>query len=300
MIAFWLLILAAAGMTAVQDILPGKTLYHQGWYNVLDAVFLILAAYRLRAVHRTETRSRAGELLALAGATVLVVAGLASGLLGADTHPVMGAPGTTVHDDQSQTFFAFPAAQPQTDPRAMQVASRGGFTITIGSAHYNDGIVYWDVPRNVLWVRAADTSGNQLTITQPLNSAFLSPVLLMQQSTTIAGMSVRYDTFAVPAMRRTVKAIFFDSAQAARLGKAAPPAGSSAVLFAVADREDRPVRGGIGIVASGSQRTIGGLALGAQAGSYPEVIVASAPYLPVALAGALLLIAGVARTASRS
>lgn len=300
MIAFWLLILAAVGMTAAQDLLPGKALYHQGWYNVLDAVFLILAAYRLRAVHRAETRPRIGELLALTGATVLVVAGLASGLLGPDTHVVLGAPGTTVHDDQSQTSFAFPPAQPQTNPRDIHVASPGGFAIAIGSANYTGGIAYWEVPRDVLWVRAADASGNQLTITQPLNNTFLSPVLLMQQSTTIAGMSVRYDTFAVPAMRRTVKAVFFNHTQAARLGKAAPPAGTAAVLFAVADREDRPVAGGIGIVPSGTQRSIGGLVLGAQAGSYPEVLLASVPYLPVAFVGTILLLAGVARTAYRS
>lgn len=300
MIAFWLLILAAVGMTAVQDVLPGKALYHDGWYNVINAVFLILAATRLRAVHRNEPRSRAGELLALGGATVVVVAGLVSGLLGPDTHAVIGAPGTTVQDAQSDRSFLFPASNPLSDPREIAVTSQGGFTITAGGAHYNGGIVYWKVPRDVVWVRAADVFGNQLTITQPLNSAFLSPVLLMQQNTTIAGMPVRYDTFAVPAERKTVKAVFFDSAQAARLGKAAAPAGTPAVLFAVADREDRPVPGGIGIVASGSQRIIGRLLLGAQAAVYPGIVVASAPYLPVALAGALLLGAGIVRTAYRS
>jgi hypothetical protein len=42
------------------------------------------------------------------------------------------------------------------------------------------------------------------------------------------------------------------------------------------------------------------LILGAQAGSYPAVIVASAPYIPALIVGLLLLLAGAARTAYRS
>ena len=84
-------------------------------------------------------------------------------------------------------------------------------------------------------MRAADPGGNRLTITQPTNGSFLSPVLSMQQTTTIGGLNVRYDTFAVPALRRTVKAVLFTADQAASLGDQAPPPGTPAVLFAVAE-----------------------------------------------------------------
>ena len=149
-------------------------------------------------------------------------------------------------------------------------------------------------------MRAADPGGNRLTITQPTNGSFLSPVLSMQQTTTIGGLNVRYDTFAVPALRRTLKAVLFTADQAAGLGDQAPPSGTPAVLFAVADRSDHPVPGGIGIVASGSQKAIGGLRLGAEVGNYPAVSVASAPYLPVLIVGGLIFLAGAARSAYRS
>jgi hypothetical protein len=290
-IAFWLLIAVAVAMTAAQELFPGNPLFHKGWYNVLDAALLIIAAYRPRK-----------DLIALGGAAMIVLAGVASGLMGPDTHTVVGSPGATVADDQIGASFVFPLAQPRDDPRTITVALQSGSSlVSIGaSRRYFGGLVLWQTPRAAVWVSAADPAGNRLTITQPTNGSFLSPVLSMQQTTTIAGMNVRYDTFAVPALRRTVKAVLFTAGQAARLGPQAPPPGTPAVLFAVADRQDRPVPGGIGIVASGSQKTIGGLRLRGEVGDYPAVNVASAPYLPVLIVGGLILLAGAARTAFRS
>lgn len=291
MISFWLLIAAAVAMTAAQDFFPGNPLFHKGWYNVLDAALLIVAAYQPRK-----------NLIALGGAAIVVLAGIASGLMGADTHTVVGSPGATVGDDQIGVSFVFPIAQPRDDPRSVTVALQSGASlVSIGSDRkYSGGLVLWQTPRTAVWVGAADPAGNRLTITQPTNGSFLSPVLSMQQSTTIGGMPVRFDMFAVPAVRRTVKAVLFSADQAARLGNEAPPVGTPAVLFAVADRADRPVPGGIGIVPSGSEKVIGGLRLRAQVGSYPAVNVASAPYLPVLIVGGLILLGGAARTAFRS
>jgi hypothetical protein len=289
LIPFWLLILAAAGMTVAQDAFPGNPLFHKGWYNVIDAALVIVAAYQERK-----------NLVALCGAAVIVVAGIASGLMGPDTHTVIGAPGATVSDDQIGSAFVFPLAQPGSDPAALTVSLQNGSAIAIGSRRYTSGLVMWQTPHVAVWVSAADPGGNALTITQPSGATFLSPVLSMQQTTTIAGMRVQYDSFAVPAVRRVVKTVYFNPDQAARLGPQAPAPGSTAVLFAVADRADRPVANGIGIVASGSRRVIGGLLLGARAGDYPAVTVASAPYLPALAIGALLLLVGAVRTAFRS
>ena len=290
MIAFWLLLLVAVGMTAAQDVFPGNSLFHTGWYNVVAAALLIVAAYQRRK-----------NLTALAGAAIIVIAGVASGLMGPDTHTVVGAPGATVSDDQIGSAFVFPLAQPGDDTKALTVSlQNGGPAIAIGGRRYAGGLVLWQTPHVAVWVSAADPAGNALTITQPSGMTFLSPVLSMQQMTTIAGMRVQYDSFAVPAQRRTVKVVYFDPDQASRLGPQSPSPGEPAVLFAVADRADQPVPHGIGVVANGAQRVIGGLRLGARAADYPAIVVASAPYLPALVLGALVLLTGVARTAFRS
>ncbi len=291
MIAFWLLIAAAAGMTAAQDVFPGNSVFHTGWYNALNVAVVVAALLQRRK-----------NTLALFGAAIVVLSGVAAGLMGPDTHTVVGSPGATVTDDQIGSAFVFPLAQPNVDPQTVTVSLRSGSSlVTIGAQRrYWGSLIMWQAPRVSVWITAADAAGNRLTITQPTNGTFLSPVLAMQQSTVIGGMNVRYDSFAVPAERRTVKAVLFDAQQASHLGPQSPANGGPAVLFAVADRGDHPVPGGIGVVPSGSQRKIGGLILGAQAGNYPAVVVASGPYLPALIAGLLLLLAGAARTAFRS
>jgi len=70
---------------------------------------------------------------------------------------------------------------------------------------------------NAVAVSAANGRGERLTVTQPSGAAFLSPVLLMEQTQSIAGMDVRYDSFAVPAVNRLVRAVLFNPQQAAQL-----------------------------------------------------------------------------------
>ncbi len=267
---FWTLLGAAIAMTFAQVLVPGRPEYHAGWYNVLDAAFLLAALRGVRA------RS-SGARLAAAGAALVVLAGVACGLMGPDTQSIAGAPGTSV---QSKDFgtFVFPleaSAVPQVR-----------YTV--------DSIVRAQ-PRSVVHVDAADPHGGHLTITQPSNASFLSPVLLMQQSTSIAGMQVQYDEFAVPALSRSVKALLFTAAQAAQLHNAQIPAGSSAVLFAVSDSKGRDMRGGLALVASGSEKPVGGMLLRAQVQSYPALSVTAIPYLPAALAGLAIFVVGAAR-----
>ncbi len=290
MIAFWLLLAVAAGMTVAQDAFPGNALFHTGWYNALNVAAIAAAAFQRRK-----------NSIALFGAAIVVLSGVAAGLMGPDTHTVVGSPGATVTDDQIGSAFVFPLAQPNVDPQSVTVSLRSGASLVAIGAHrrYWGSLIMWQTPRVSVWITAADAAG-RLTITQPTNGTFLSPVLAMQQTTVIGGMKVRYDTFAVPAARRTVKAVLFDAQQASHLGPQSPAKGGPAVLFAVADRGDRPVPAGIGIVPSGSQRKIGGLILGAQAGTYPGVTVASAPYLPTLIGGLLIILAAAARTAFRS
>jgi hypothetical protein len=277
---FWIFIGCAVGMVVAQDLVPGSAVFHYGWYNAVCVSLLVLAAIQK---HR--------EALALFGCAVLVFAGAASGLMGPDTHTVVGAPGASVRDDETGGEFLFPLYA-----KAVQFQNGRRLTAIGDRRRYIGSFVMWQTPRDVVYVQAADLRGNHLTITQPVNASFLSPVLLMQQSTTIAGMAVRFDTFSIPAAQRNVKAVLFSIAQAAQLRTDPPIAGRPAVLFDVSDMAQHDIPGGIGIVASGAQKRIGGLILGASIGSYPAVVVASAPYAPVLIIGLALCLTGAVRS----
>jgi hypothetical protein len=278
---FWFLAFCAIAMVAAQDVYPGQSLYHYGWYSAIDIALLVLCAQNLR--HNPNR----GHVLATFGTAVVVFTGVAAGLMGPDTQTVIGAPAASVRNDDVGGVFVFPLTA--NAPVQLQ---RANTAVSIGaSRRYSGGLVMWRQPRTVVYVDVADAHANHLTITQPTNASFLSPVLLMEQTTTIAGMNVRFDSFAVPAARRTVRAVLFSQQQAAQLHGSAPLEGSSAVLFSVQDDADRSVPHGIGIVASGERRLIGGLLLRATVETYPAIVVAAAPYLPVFIIG--LLITGV-------
>lgn len=279
-------------MVLAQDAYPGAAVYHAGWYNALDIAFFVLAALRLRPLRKTHAAILPALAAAAFGAAIVVFAGAASGLMGPDTHTVVGAPGATVRDEDAGGAFVFPL-------HGTAVAfQRGNGSVAVGGGRrYTGALVLWQKPRTVIHVNAADARGGHLTITQPTNASFLSPVLLLQQTTTIDGMNVRFDSFSVPAMQRNVKAVYFSPQQAAQLHTDPPIVGGAAVLFAVADNQDRVVPQGIGIVPPGERKPIGGLLLSATVESYPAVVVASAPYWPVLALGLLILVAAAVRPA---
>ncbi len=239
-------------MVAAQDLFPGQAIYHYGWYNAIDAALFVLAALNLRG------RSNSGLIIASFGAAIVVFTGVAAGLMGPDTQTVIGAPGATVRNDDAGGTFVFPIS---ASDAPVQFARGSSLTSIDGGRRYTGGFVMWQLPRTVVNLDVADAHGNHLTITQPTNASFLSPVLLMQGSTTIAGMDVQYDTFSVPAAARSVKAVLFSAQQAAKLRADPPITGRPAVLFAVSDEAGNMVPRGIGLVASGDRKTIGGLLL---------------------------------------
>jgi hypothetical protein len=284
---FWLLLACTIGMVVAQDVYPGAAAYHAGWYNALDIALFILGAWRLRVLQKTQAARFSSLAVAAFGAAIVVFTGVASGLMGPDTHTVVGAPGASVRDDDAGGSFVFPLSG---DTILLQ---RGRSTVTVGaSRRYTGAFILWQEPRTVVHVDAADPRGGHLTITQPTNASFLSPVLLMQQQTVIDGMNVRFDSFSVPAAQRNVKAVLFTEQQAAQLHTDPPIVGEPAILFAVADTADRVLPHGIGLAQPGVQKAIGGLRLTATVLSYPAVVVASAPYWPVLVVGLLLCLAG--------
>jgi len=79
----WFLMLCAAGMVLAQDVYPGQAIYHYGWYNAVNVGLIVIAALQVRRLH-----SR-GAAVAAFGAAIIVLAGVASGLMGPDTQLVV-------------------------------------------------------------------------------------------------------------------------------------------------------------------------------------------------------------------
>ncbi|HUA08046.1 MAG TPA: hypothetical protein VMA98_02160 [Candidatus Acidoferrales bacterium] len=261
---------AVVAMVAAQLAVPGADLYHAGWYNV------VLAAFGIWAIARTWR----APLIAL-GIGAIAFAGVACGLLAPGARTVIGAPGTAVRVDEASTTLVFPLTR--GDPPAVKTVR---FTMTA---------FLRSVPRSVVAVDAYDRRGAHLTITQPTGSAFLSPVLLMQNTQSIAGLTLPYDSFAVPAAHCIVKAVLFSQAQAASMPALAAARGP-VVLFSVEDDTGAPIANGIGMAPDGGSVAIGGLRLRPRVFTYAAVEVVPIPNLAVLFAGALAILAGLLLT----
>ncbi|HEY1655448.1 MAG TPA: hypothetical protein VGF86_10065 [Candidatus Tumulicola sp.] len=284
-----------------ESFFPGRNAYHYGWFNAaLIGLTIVAAAAGRRALTDARTpRSRVAVGAIVVGCALAGLAGAANGLFAPDDRTVVGAPGERTRVDDLGGTIDFPLVD-AGDPRAASsfgvvvVLDRPGRRpLPIGQRGRNAGsFVVRSAPRQVVYVEARDPQGGRLTITQPSGSSFLSPVLMMQQNQTIAGLSLPFDSFAVPAMHRVVKAVLFSAAEASTLRGLAGGVPAPAVLFAVDDANDRPLPHAIAVARDGATVAAGGLSLQAIVLSYPAVDVMPVP-APLAVAfGALLVVAG--------
>lgn len=279
---------------AFEIAVPGASVYHAGWFNVaLIAVgaFAIASARGAYARSQTATR-RAGIAAAILGVALATLAGAASGLLAPDNRTLVGAPGQSVRVDDLGGTLEFPAADVSSGAAASVFLQRRGSPLAIGPRGRNVGtFVLHPQARTVVLVEARDARGGRLTVTQPSGSAFLSPVLLMQQRQTIAGFDVPVDSFAVPAAHRLVRVVLFDAEEAAMMRGLQGGTGP-ALLFAVDDESDRPLPHGVDAARSGASIAIGGLLLRATVFSYPAIEIVATPSLAVTILAAALVLVG--------
>jgi hypothetical protein len=290
-----LIALAAIGLTLAQDVRPGLDFYHTWQYAAAMTIAIILVvAYAWGA--RSGSDGRAGQRIALGlcGALTVAVGGLLSGLIGPDTITVSGSPGsvTPVPDLGAAAFFS--PADPQTIARGDATVSlrrKGADAVAVsagGRIFLGTSIVYLS-SRPAAYIVARDARGNRLTVTQPTNPTFLSPVLLFPQSQPLKDKSYPLDTFATPGIHRVARALFFsaDDAQAFNhLGSRQP-----ALVLSVNDDNGKSV--GLTIVPSGRDVTIGDLHVTATLGTFPQLVVAAAPHPAVLIIGLLLFLGGV-------
>jgi hypothetical protein len=293
--AFLSLALLTPAVVACELLFPGRDFYHYGWFNVALAALVVACLIAGRKPFRAakSVRSRIGIVAIAFGAGIVGFAGVASGLLAPDNRVVVGAPGANVRVDELGGTLAFPLKTAGAGPLDV-VLTRSGRTTNIGATGRNIGTFYLkQVPRDVVYVEAADRRGASLTVTQPNGATFLSPVLMMQQRQKIpdTNLDLPFDAFAVPAAHRNVKAVLFTAQQAAMLH---PMAGvqARAVLFAVDDEDDRPLPGAIALARDGETVDVGGLHLRAGAFSYPAIEFVAVPSLVAVVLGALAIAGG--------
>lgn len=286
---------AVAAAVVAELVLPGRLVYHAGWYNVALAAFVVVAFAAARECYRRAqtARGRIAALAVVAGSAIAGFAGVTSGLFAPDNATYVGAPGQRVRVESLGTLVFPLASADNSEPGVVTLERPLRSTLSVGERRRDTGsFIVRTVERSVVYVEARDLRGNRLTVTQPSGSAFLSPVLLMQHRQTIAGLDVPFDSFSVPAMRRIVKAIAFTPAQAAMMLHGGAMPGESAVLFAVDDDKDRPLSNAIALSAGGRAVRTGGLLLRGSAASYPAVEVVAAPNLLAVIFGLLLLLGG--------
>jgi hypothetical protein len=262
---------------AAQILVPENALFHAGWYNVALAA---LAAWAVIVLRRK-------PLIAF-GIAVIGFAGIASGLLGPDARTVIGAPGASVRVDEAGGTLLFPLAQTGASPVMLE---RGRSAQPIGDRRFTSTALLRSVSRSVVAIEAFDQRGAHLTITQPTGSAFLSPVLLMESTQNIEGLNLPYDSFAVPAAHRIVRAVLFSEAQAASM-PALASMHAPVLLFDLEDDAGVSIPHGIGIARDGGSVVLGGIRLHPSVLSYPEIEVFSIPDLDVVAAGALAIVIG--------
>lgn len=292
-IAVSLVVVAAV---VIELALPGRSVYHAGWYNVsLGALAVVAVLAARRRLRRTaHARLRVAAVALMTGAAIAGLAGVASGLLAPDDQTFVGAPGQRLRVE-SLGVLVFPLTSAEnagTGGVRLERPLHGAATIGDGP-YYSGNFVLHAMPRDAVYVEVRDLRGNRLTVTQPSGSVFLSPVLVMDHRQTIAGMDLLFDSFSVPAVQRSVKAVMFTAAQAAMLLHGGAQLGEPAVLFAVDDENQRPVANAIALSAGGRVVRAGGLMLRGEVISYPAVAVAATPNLIATAFAVLLVLAGV-------
>lgn len=281
----------AIGLTAAQDAFPAREWYHTWQYvTILAIAIVVLVVYGWRA--RNGSDGLAGRRLALAmlGAAIVGAAGLLSGLCGPDTVTVVGTPGTVipVPDLGAAAFFApVDAASIERGDTVVTLRRRGAPAVEVGRHPLPlDLSVVVAEPRPAAYVIARDPRGERLTVTQPSNPSFLSPVLLFRAMQPIRDRSFPLDTFAVPAEHRIVHALYFSPADLATFRHVAQSDGG--IVLSASD--DRGAEQGLTIAPSGQEVPLAGLRLTLTMGTYPVLTVASAPQ-PFAVIGGFALFA---------
>jgi len=220
--------------------------------------------------------------IALVGALLIGVSGLACGLLGPDSVTLARVPGTVAPLPDLGVAAFFPTADADNVSRGdagLILRRRGAPSITLapGTRRFLGSYALESRLAHAAYVEVRDERGGRLTITQPMGSTFLSPVLLFPSNATIGRRVLAADSFAVPAARRKIEALYMSARDLRGMRTGRQAGDRPAVLFVVNDDAGHLVPRGIAMSAMGGEARAGGLLIRATAGTYPELIVSAVP-----------------------
>lgn len=287
----------ALALALAQDVVPGEAFYHTWQYALaLGVAVLVVATAFVGALRARSGRQSYAAALAFAGAAVAGIAGLASGLLGPDTTQVIGTPGTVVPVPALGAAAFFGAADGEAIAHgdgSIVLRMRGRAPIDVSAGHRLLGESILGIDRRpAAFIEAWDTSGAHLTITQPTNASFLSPVLLFRDRQKIGNFDVPFDGFATPARGRGFRALYFSPKDLANFKHAVADTTKPALIITAADDRGTPL--GITLVPSGESASVAGVRVRATLGTYPALSIASAPPTWALVTGGLCFVLGVA------
>ena len=292
----------AIGLVVAQIAAPATPLYHTWQYALALALALtVLGAYANGARKGEDGVAGKRLLVTIAGAAIVALAGLASGLLGPDTATVAGTPGTVTPIPALGVAAFFSAADAGAVARgdaSVTLRRRNGTAVAVesgGRKLLGESLVYLDA-QPAAAVTAFDAHGAHLTVTQPNAASFLSPVLLFREKQRIGEQRVPFDTFATPAQHRVFRVLYFTPEQLRAFRHAAIDAKQPALVVTAADDHGRPL--GITLAASGTDVTLAGVRLRVTLGTYPALAIAAAPQPWAIVLGLLLFAAGLMWSAS--
>jgi hypothetical protein len=296
--------LLAIALVVAQDLYPVSALYHTWQYAAALALALAVMIAYANGVRRGEEGALGRRLLvAIAGAAIVAVAGLASGLLGPDTADVIGTPGTVTPVPVLGAAAFFGAADPVSlahESGVVTLRRRGAPEIVLeggGRRLAGESLLYLD-PRPAAFVEAFDDHGAHLTVTQPTNASFLSPVLLFRQQQRVGRFDLPFDTFATPARHRVLRALYFTPQQLQEFAHAGlTDTTRPGLVLTASDDVGRPL--GITLASSGQTVSIGGLRVRVTLGTYPALAIASAPPAWALVLGIALFLTGLGWSALR-
>ena len=287
----------AIALVVAQDVYPQTPLYHTWQYALALAIALAVVVLYSNGVRRGgDEPSGKRTLIAMLGAAVVIVAGLAAGLLGPDTSQIVGTPGTVTPVGALGVAAFFAPADAAAIVRGdanVVLRRRNGPDITLdGGRHrvFGESLLSLE-PRPAAFLEAWDASGHHLTITQPNNASFLSPVLLFRDRQRIGAIDVPFDTFATPAQHRVVRALYFTPHDLAGFRHDLGDTTHPAVVLTATDDAGRPL--GITLARSGSDVSLSGVRFRVTIGTYPALTVASAPPTWALVIGVVLFALGV-------
>jgi hypothetical protein len=264
--------------------LANSTFLHTEKYAVVTLIFLALlvrlVVMRLRRGAASDAPRE--ETIAEAGVALALCAALLCCLLAPEPRLFRGTPAQSLDLGGEGLQALFPTGVVALDaPEAMRVSliAASDRRLTMEGQRpllLRDRILSAE-PHVIATVEARGMGGDRLTVTQPLGTAFLSPMLTFPTTTEVLGLPLPSDFFTIPSLGRTVRAFLVTSELMRDPRVARVSGGRAGVLWAVEDASGRVLAHGIGFAADGSPLKLAGVVLTPHLGLFPALRVASVP-----------------------